>query len=113
MSKLALLAEKLGMSVDDVIQAVNEACNHKQARHYRSELVQDINSKLDWNAPYSLWKWKTATEALKSIGVPEPNQSEATILGHTVGRHEKVKRRRSNGVTLLYLPPVIESVPRS
>lgn len=64
-----------------------------------------LQTRLDWQADTDRWEWKTATEVLISVGVERPTQAEATKAAHYIRKHNGAQAKRSNGKSLLLVPP--------
>lgn len=71
---------------------------------------------LDWNNTMAVWNWKTATEALKSVGIDRPTKADVTKAGLVLrkknSKHGKLRYKREGGVYYHFVPGVMSSVQR-
>lgn len=110
MNKLEIMAKSLGMEVGDVIEAVQEAAKTKPRKmSCYDQNVRSIIDHFDWSANKNEWKWNTATDALILAGMKNPTRSNSRSFGCVLNESKEVRRRRSNGKTLLLLPPIIDN----
>jgi putative DNA primase/helicase len=65
-----------------------------------------ILTRFDWKAGEFEWTWMTATEALIAAGVDRPTRADATTAAVIIRKRNNGQARRSNGKSLLLLPPV-------
>lgn len=108
MRELIILSEKLGMPVEDIIKAIEQAVSKPKRKTYDNNAV-NASLLFNWDAPYNEWRWITSSEALQESGQGIASREITTNFSlHVIGTRS-VKRRRSNGRNLLLLPPVIEN----
>lgn len=66
---------------------------------------ETAQSKYDWQAPRMAWRWLTATEIMHELGFERPNRADVNQCGQIIGQLNGKARRKSNGRTLLNVPP--------
>lgn len=59
-----------------------------------------------WDADQSLWREEQATQILIECGVDRPTQRDASAAASLIRKRNGNKSRRSNGKTLLWVPPL-------
>lgn len=85
-----------------------DALNESNSEHMAVDPIEErILSRLDWSTPVMEWRWIQATELLIEIGIDRPTRSDSTNAGSVVRKHNEGKSKRSNGKTLLLVPPKI------
>lgn len=84
--------------------ALNE---HNEGFQAVDPIEERLQTRLEWQALPMLWKWKTATEILLSVGVDRPNIADATKAAQMLRKLNGDQGKRSNGKTVLLVPPVI------
>lgn len=67
------------------------------------EIKRVIKAGFDW-ANQDGWRWTTASEALREVGVIRPNRADATSAAVIIRSMNKNTARRSNGKSLLMMP---------
>ncbi|QKN87891.1 putative primase [Acinetobacter phage vB_AbaP_Alexa] len=83
-----------------------DALNDSNNEHMAVDPIEErILSRLDWSAPFTEWRWIQATELLIEIGIDRPTRADSTNAGSVVRKHNEGKSKRSNGKTLLLVPP--------
>ncbi|QOE32784.1 DNA primase [Achromobacter phage Mano] len=86
----------------DEMAALN---SHNEAFTVVDPIEERLQTRLDWEADSSRWDWKTSTEVLISVGVDKPNQADATKAAHFIRKLNGGRGKRSNGRSLLLVPP--------
>lgn len=79
--------------------------DHNEAFMTVDTIEERILTRLDWNAPQTLWQWKTASEVLEMIGIDRPGNGDAQKASHAIIKHNGGNKRRSHGKTTLLVPP--------
>ncbi len=82
------------------------ALNHHNESFAVADPIQErIQTGLNWDADPVHWDWKTATDVLISIGIDRPTSSDTTKAGQCIRTMNGSKGKRSNGKTVLLVPP--------
>lgn len=72
-------------------------------------IEERIQTRLDWEAPASMWAWRTSTEILLLAGVDRPSSGDATKGAHIMRKLNGGQARRYGGKNQLLCPPVLGS----
>jgi putative DNA primase/helicase len=79
-------------------------CNNEQFMAL-DPIEERIREYLDWDCPESSWRWEQVTQLLIECGVDRPNMLDASKAGGLIRKINGNRGKRSNGKTLLYVPP--------
>lgn len=83
-----------------------DALNESNNEHMAVDPIEErILSRLDWSAPVETWRWIQATELLIEIELDRPTRGDSTSAASILRKHNEGRSKRSNGKTLLLVPP--------
>ncbi|MCE2830988.1 MAG: toprim domain-containing protein [Oxalobacteraceae bacterium] len=66
-----------------------------------------LQTRMDWEAHESMWRWMTATDIMNELGFDRPTRSDVTQAGQIVQELNGGQHRRSNGKSQARVPPPI------
>jgi putative DNA primase/helicase len=82
------------------------ALNHHNENFTVADPINErIQTSINWEADLNYWDWKTATDVLISIGIDRPTNGDATKAAQCIRALNGNKGKRSNGKSLLFVPP--------
>jgi len=89
-----------------------DALNEHNASFMAAEPVDEkISGGFDWSSPQATWRWMTATDALRDVGIDRPTRGETTSAAMTIRALNGGIARRSGGRNLLMVPPSRSGLP--
>ncbi|MEN6401127.1 MAG: VapE domain-containing protein [Armatimonadia bacterium] len=65
-----------------------------------------LQTRYEWSADKSFWRWLTATEIMLEVGFDKPSRSDVTQCGHIMQEMNGHQSRKSNGKKLSLVPPL-------
>jgi predicted P-loop ATPase len=86
----------------DEMQALND---NNRDHEVLDPIRERLQSRFDWDAPASMWRWMTATDAMAEIGFDRPTRADVTQAGQILQELNGQQRRKSNGRLLAKVPP--------
>lgn len=86
----------------DEMQALND---NNRDHEVLDPIRERLQSRFDWEAPASMWRWMTATDAMAEIGFDRPTRADVTQAGQILQELNGQQRRKSNGRLLAKVPP--------
>lgn len=69
-------------------------------------ITERLQSRLDWNAHPTMWRWRSATDVLVEVGMDRPNQSDVTKAATVIRQLNNNQARRSTQGRQLFVPPI-------
>lgn len=79
--------------------------DHNETFEAKDAIEERIMTDLNWSASEGLWREMTATDVLRDLGLDRPSQGEKAKASQTIFKMNGNKKRKSNGLTLLFVPP--------
>jgi len=79
---------------------------HNEEFTVSDPITERIQSRLDWGAPQTMWRWKSATDLLISIGMDRPTQSDVTKAATLIRASNGGQSKRTNQGRMLLVPPL-------
>lgn len=80
---------------------------HNTDFEVRDPIEDRLMSKLEWQTPAHFWEWHTVTDVLMSVGIDRPEKAHMNTAGHIIRRLNNGASKKSSGVRLVLVPPVI------
>jgi len=71
---------------------------------------EEIAFNLDWRSPKQHWLWLAASEIAKRLGMKNMSKRDLSALKQKVLEMNGNQSKRSNGIWLMYVPPITGSV---
>lgn len=82
-----------------------DALNNQNSEFTVLDPVEEmLMSRLAWDDPIATWRWVTATDLLKEIGIDRPSNHDATKASGILKKQPNVTMRVSSGSRLLLCP---------
>jgi putative DNA primase/helicase len=85
---------------------MNQLNNHNEDFTASDPVEESIQTGFDWSAKESFWVWKTATDALKSLGYERPTKSDVNSAASAIRKMNGNRGKRNDSGKLLFLPPL-------
>lgn len=86
----------------DEMTALND---HNESFMTADPVEERILTRLNWEAPETIWSWLTTTDALALIGLDKASMGDAVKASAALRKHNGGRFRRSHGKNLLFVPP--------
>lgn len=80
---------------------------HNEEFTVSDPITERLQSRLDWEAHQTMWRWRSATDVLVEVGMDRPNQSDVTKAATVIRQMNNNQARRSNQGRQLFVPPIL------
>ena len=82
--------------------------NHSNEEFSVSDpITERLQSRLEWEAPQTMWRWRSATDLLVDVGMDRPTQSDVTRAATLIRQMNNNQAKRTMQGRQLLVPPVL------
>jgi len=85
---------------------MNQLNNHNEDFTASDPVEESIQTGFDWRVKEAFWGWKTATDALKSLGYERPTKADVNSAAAVIRKLNGNRGKRNDSGKLLFLPPL-------
>lgn len=82
---------------------------HNEEFTVSDPITERLQSRLEWDAHNSFWRWKSATDVLIEVGMDRPNQSDVTKAATIIRGLNGNQAQKSRQGRQLLVPPVLRT----
>ena len=80
--------------------------NHNEDFTASDPIEESVQTGFDWSSNQSYWSWRTATDALKSLGYERPSKADVNSAASAIRKLNGNQGKRTSSGKLLLLPPM-------
>lgn len=113
MNNIDVVAEAIGVSRDVFISAVRSAQQEQKGmfdptfRTSEQEQVKLlVETRLNWDAPQSEWRWISAMQFLREVGITDPTNIASKTASFLIKKLGKSEAKRTAQARLISVPPL-------
>lgn len=90
----------------DELDRLNE---HNREFEVLDPIKERLQTKLNWAAHESEWRWTTSTDVMIEIGFDRPTKADVTHCGSVLRELNGGKSKRTNSKRVSFVPPLFRT----